>query len=55
MIGIKIVGKKVLCKSCGTKKYYKLNNFSEEDYGVIVIHKKDCIYLKHLLENSVEV
>ncbi len=56
MIGEKTKGKKELCKACKTKYYRKIFGVvKKEDYGFIVIHKKDCSYLKKLLENSIKV
>lgn len=57
MIGIIKEGKKVLCDECKTKKYRSItiDNQEDEDFGIIVVHKKDCPYVKSLKENSVEV
>jgi len=46
-----IIGKKILCKSCKTKKFRPLG----KDKGEIVVHKVDCTYFKKLMNNSVEV
>lgn len=51
-------GKEVLCKECGTKSYRDVevdNGKNNENYGIIVCHKKGCVYVKALLDNSVEV
>ena len=45
------IGKKILCKSCKTKKLRGLG----KGMGKIVVHEKDCAHLKRLLDNSVEV
>ena len=57
MIGNIEKSKKVLCSSCGTKKYIKvIGKDKSKDYGIIVIHKKDtCLYMKNIIENSIEV
>jgi len=45
---------KILCKDCGTTKSIKIEGKKNVDYGFIVIHKKNCPYIKKLLKNSVE-
>jgi len=48
-------GKEVLCNSCKTKDFQTVTGYPKEEFGCIVIHKKDCAYLEELLKNSVEV
>ena len=57
-IGELQAGKKVLCKECGTKSYRNIEAEERkkfEDYGFIVVHRKNCAYLKKLMKNSVGV
>jgi len=46
-------GKEILCNSCKTRKFRTTGN--KEKYGIIVIHKRNCTYIKKLLKNSIEV
>lgn len=57
MIGAIQEGKTVLCEKCGTKKYRNItiDNDGDEDFSIIVVHKKECSYINFLKENSVEV
>lgn len=51
-------GNRILCTSCGTKKFRTIeadNGKEFEDFGFIVIHKKDCSFMKKLIKNSIEV
>jgi len=48
-------GKEVLCNSCKTKNFQTVTGYPKEEFGCIVMHKKECAFLKKLLKNSVEV
>ena len=40
-------GKEILCKECKTKKFRSMGN--KEEYGEIVVHKKNCPRMKKWL------
>jgi len=41
-------GKEILCKDCKTKDFRTTGN--KEKYGLIVVHKKNCPYIKKLVK-----
>lgn len=43
------IKKEVLCDKCKTKKFKTAGE--KKKYGLIVVHEKNCSYLKKLLRN----
>ena len=41
-------GKEILCKNCKSKEFRSFGN--KKEYGIMVVHKKNCSYIKKLVK-----
>ncbi len=41
-------GKEILCKDCKSKEFRSFGN--KKEYGIMVVHKKNCSYIKKLIK-----
>lgn len=43
-------GKEILCSKCKTREFRSVVGYPKDKYGVIVVHKKNCKYIRKLLK-----
>lgn len=44
-----------LCQTCGSKQYRTVEGYPKEEYGFIVVHEKNCPYIKTIMAEGLEV